>query len=174
MTIEELTAELAGAKARIAELNTESMGHRQNAKTAREALDAAIAKHGDELKGFGEKVIAAEKAAVDAAERVTHTLRDAALRLAAKDAGMIDLDALKLLDTSAVKVGEDGAVSIPDKFFEKAKEAKAYLFAENGAQAGNTASMSKTPKPADNTPKSATKMTNEEYAAAKAAAISGR
>lgn len=166
MTIEELTAELAGAKARIAELNQESAGHRLNAKTAREALDASTAKHADELKGFGEKLTAAEKAAVEAGERVTHTLRDAALKLAAKDAGIVDMDGLKLLDTSAVKVGEDGTVTIPDKFFEKAKEAKPYLFVLTGKDTGDTASKAKPPKAGDPTPKSAMDMTPAEHKAA--------
>ena len=170
-TIESLQAELAGAKARIAELNSESAGHRLNAKNVRAELDAAVVKHADELKSFGEKLTVAEKTAKDAGERSVHVLRDAALKLAAKDAGIVDLDGLKLLDTTAVKVGEDGTVSIPDKFFAKAKEAKPYLFSQTGAQTGTTASTAKAPPASDTGPKDAKAMSSAEYAAAKAALL---
>lgn len=172
-TVEELESELATAKTRITELNSESAEHRRNAKTASEALDAAKANHTDETKAFGEKLSVAEKNVKDAGDRVTNALRDAALRIAAKDAGMIDSDALKLLDTSAVTVAEDGAVSIPKDFFTQAKEAKPYLFTQTGADAGTTASLAKTPPKETGKPKQATAMSDEEYAALKAE-VTGR
>lgn len=167
-TIEELTEQLSGAQARIKELNEESAGHRLNAKNARAELDAFVAKHAEEVRQFGEKLTAAEKAAIAAGERSILALRDAALKLAAKDAGIVDLDGLKLLDTSSVKVGEDGAVTIPEKFFDKAREAKPYLFTQTGAQTGTTSSTAKPPAPSEQGAKSALAMTDAEYAAAKA------
>lgn len=174
MTVEELQAEVASLKARVKELNDESAGRRIGADKAKTEFEAATAKHAAELAARDEKVAAAERTAVEAGERTTHALRDAALKLAAKDAGIVDLDGLKLLDTSAVKVGDDGTVAIPDKFFEKAKELKPYLFTQTGAQTGNTASTAKPPSAAATAPKQALAMTDAEYAAARSAAISGR
>ena len=173
VTIEGLQTELAAARARIKELNDESAGHRLNAKNVRAELEAAVMKHVEEVKQFGEKLSAAEKAALAAGEQKMAALRDAALRLAAKDAGIVDMDGLKLLDTSAVKVAEDGAVSIPEKFFDKAKEAKPYLFTQTGAQTGTTASTAKAPAPGATAQKRAAEMTPAEYTAAKAALLKG-
>ena len=161
--------ELAAARARIKELNEESASHRVLAKDLRAELDSALASHKAELSAYTEKLTAAEKAAADAGERVSQATRDAALKLAAKDAGIVDLDGLKLLDTSAVKVGDDGAVAIPKDFFDKARESKPYLFAKTGAQTGTTASTAKAPATTATTPKSARDMTPAEYAAAKSA-----
>jgi len=174
--------ELAAARARIKELNEESAGHRVLAKNTRAELEAAVAAHKAELASFGEKLTAAEQAAQAANEKATLSLRDAALKLAAKDAGIVDLDGLRLLDTSAVKVAEDGTVSIPETFFAKAKEAKPYLFAadgeKTGAQTGSTASMARTPAAAGAAPKTSAKkaseMTDAEYFAARAALTARR
>lgn len=170
-TIESMQSDLASARARIKELNEESARHRLEAKKAGEELAAAAVKHADDLKVAGEKLTAAETAAKDAGVRAQGALRDAALRVAAKDAGIVDTDGLKLLDTSAVTVGDDGAVTIPEKFFEKAREAKPYLFQQTGTQTGTTASTAKAPPATGTKAKHATAMTDEEYAAAKAAAV---
>jgi hypothetical protein len=50
------------------------------------------------------------------------------LKVAAKDAGMVDLDGLKLLDTGELKVNDDGDVENAAEVLAKLKEAKPYLF----------------------------------------------
>jgi hypothetical protein len=72
---------------------------------------------------------------------------------------------LKLLDTSAVKVGADGAVVIPEKFFEQAKAAKPYLFTLTGAEKGTTSSTSEPPPSGDPGLKLAKDMTDAELQA---------
>jgi hypothetical protein len=121
------------------------------------------------MKEAGEKSVAAEKATKEAGERVTQALRDAALKVAARDAGIHDLDALKLLDTSAVKVGEDGTVTIPDKFFDEAKTAKPYLFKLTGTDTGDTSSKAKPPGESKTTTKKVGDMAPAERQAAYAA-----
>jgi hypothetical protein len=167
-TIEELTAELDGAKARIGELNRESQGHRLNATNARTETETATAALAAATKEHGEKLTAADKRAADAEVRVSETLKASALRIAAKDAGIVDLDGLKLLDTSKVTVGADGTVAIPAKFFDEAKAAKPYLFAVTGAKTGNTSNTGRTPPPATDGANVLT-MTDAEYAVARAA-----
>ena len=181
MTLEEALARIAeldgtvsSQKARISELNDEAKGHRLNATNARRELDAATAKHAEDLKVSSDKLTAAEASAKEAGTKANATLRDAALRLAAKDAGIVDMDGLKLLDTSKVTVADDGTVSIPDKFFETAREAKPFLFTQTGTQTGTTSQTQKTPPASTPTGKLATEMSPEEYAAARRAAISGR
>ncbi len=181
-TIEELEAQVAGYKTRVTELNTESAGHRHNASAARAEVETAATLYAAEktnaaaalaaaTKEHGDKLTAAEKRVTDADERVANTLKDSALRIAAKDAGIVDLDGLKLLDTSGVKVGDDGAVTIPDKFFETAKTAKPWLFAATGSSAGNTSNTVRSPPPADNKGGHVKTMTDAEYKAARAAAV---
>lgn len=178
-TLEEVETALAGAQVRIKELNDESKGHRLNATNARAELEAAKAELATAgtthaaalaaaLKEQGDKVIAAEAKVTEATKRASDSARDAALRIAAKDAGIVDMDGLKLLDTSKVTVADDGVVTIPDKFFEDAKAAKPYLFGANGSTNGNTSNTGRTPNP-DIGGKNALTMTDAEYAVARAA-----
>lgn len=166
VTVEVVQAQLAAANARIKELNDEAKGHRLNANEARRMADEARTEMERLSKETGEKVTAAEKAAKDAGERAAATMRDAALRIAAKEAGILDLDGLKLLDTSAVKIKDDGSVAIPEKFFEEAKAAKPYLFKQTGADTGTTGSTAKTPDPRQPAPKHAKDMSDAEFDAA--------
>jgi hypothetical protein len=163
-----LRGEVARLRARVAELNEEAKGHRLNAKEAREGWEAAKAELARVTKEAGDKVAAAEAAAKDAGERVIATLRDAALKVGAKDAGMHDLDGLRLLDTSGVKVGEDGTVEVPKDFWDTARKTKPYLFQVTGADTGTTAPGAKAPPPKETkpgTPKSVADMTPDERAA---------
>lgn len=164
-TVEGLRAQLTAAQVRIRELNEEAKGHRLNANEARSELEKARTEMERVAKEAGEKSAAAEKATKEAGDRVNVALRDAALRVAAKDAGLVDLDGLKLLDTSAVTVKDDGTVSIPEKFFDSAKAAKPYLFKTTGAESGNTSSTSKSPDGGTPAPKQAKDMTADELVA---------
>lgn len=154
--VRELRAENKGWRLKASEME-------KTASSAREAAEKAAA----DLKATSEKA----KADLDNQVKEVRSAADArvvryALHAAAKTAGMVDLDGLKLLDTSTVKVGEDGEVSIPEDFFTKAKESKPYLF---GAAGSTTTNPATPPKPAQTAAKSAAEMTDEEYAAAKAA-----
>ena len=53
---------------------------------------------------------------------------DAALIEAATSAGIVDLDAIKMLDTSGVKVNAAGAVEGAKELMDRAKGAKPHLF----------------------------------------------
>jgi putative heme iron utilization protein len=170
-SLSSLKAQLKSATARIAELNEEAKGHRLNANEARAELEKLRPEMERAVKEAAEKTAAAEKAMTDAGVRVAEALRDAAVRVAAKDAGILDIDGLKLFDLSDVKVGEDGAVTIPPKFFEEAKAAKPYLFSQTGADVGTTSSTAKPPAASDTKGKTATEMTPEEYRAARAALV---
>ena len=87
----------------------------------------------------------------------------AEMKAAAIQAGMIDLDALKLLDLSGVKLDRNGDVTLPGDFFDKARAAKPYLF-----KAEATTSSSATPPPAaPPSEKRATEMNDAEFAALK-------
>jgi hypothetical protein len=80
--------------------------------------------------------------------------------------GMVDLDGLKLLDTSAVTVGDRGEVTGATTAMERFRRAKPWLFA--GASSTTTAVPPPSQPPRA---KKATDMTPEEYRAARAALV---
>jgi hypothetical protein len=168
-SLRSLQAENKALRARVSELNDEAKGHRLNANEARAELDKLRPEMERAIKEATEKSAAAEKATADAGVRVKDALRDAAVRMAAKDAGILDVDGLKLFDLSAIKVADDGAVSIPDKFFEEAKAAKPYLFNLTGAEVGTTSSTAKVPASQQPAAKKVGAMTEAERHAAYAA-----
>jgi hypothetical protein len=128
-------------------------------------------KHDELVKDRDTHKTAAEKAALDADEKVkgANTAAEqriirAEMKAAALKAGMVDLDGLKLADLSKIKLKEDGEVEGADALMEELKKAKPYLF--------GTPSSSSTGNPPPKTPpekKSAKDMTDAEYNAAKAA-----
>ena len=61
----------------------------------------------------------------------------AEVKAAAVAAGIVDADAVRLLDLSAVKLNEAGDAVIPDNFFDKAKQAKPYLFRNASTSTSN-------------------------------------
>ena len=96
--VRELRAENRGWRLKASEME-------KTASSAREAAEKAAA----DLKATSEKA----KADLDNQVKEVRNAADArvvryALHAAAKTAGMMDYDGLKLLDTSTVKVGEDG------------------------------------------------------------------
>jgi hypothetical protein len=163
MTLESVQTELAAAKARIAELNQENAGHRLNAKNEKTRADDLAGKLEAAQREAGEKLTAAEARIAEAGTKVKQATLDAALKLAAKDAGIRDMDALKLLDTSKIEIGDDLTVKIPEKFWEEAKKSKPYIFGE-----ATTSQTQAAPKPSDKTT-SAVDMAPEAYEAARQA-----
>lgn len=161
----------------VRELRAENKGWRLKAveleKAAAEAK-ALAEKAAAEAKG------AAEKAAKDAEERISQAQQatnariiQAELRAQAVKSGMIDLDGLKLLDTSAVTLDDKGEVVVPKDFFDEARKAKPYLFAATGAEKGNTSNPNPAPKPAPTSDKKADDLKGDEYAAELAALTRG-
>jgi ribosomal protein L24 len=143
--VKELRGEAKGLRLKVAEL-----------EQARKAAEEGLTKV---QKDADEKTTAAQQAANDRIIR-------AEMKAAALKAGMVDLDGLKLADLSKVKLLEDGSLEGADDLMKALKEAKPYLF----GSAGDTGHAGKPPPAKDVEAKSATKMTPEEYAAAKKAA----
>jgi hypothetical protein len=135
-------------------------GKMQSERTAREAAEARItaaeaiaarAKEAAETEA-GTKVKDAE---TKANERIIR----AELKLAAKLAGMVDLDGLKLADLSTVKLKDDGTVEGADELMASLKEKKPYLF---GTATTGSSNPTPPPKPDPGTPKHARDMTPAE------------
>ena len=80
----------------------------------------------------------------------------AELRRMADKAGLVDLDALKLFDTSAVKLDANGDVIVPDGFFDTARKAKPWAFQTS------TSNPAPAPKPGAGPEKKFADMTPEE------------
>jgi hypothetical protein len=145
------------SKEYVKELRAENSGWRLKHKEASDAKEAAEA--------------AAKAAAVAAEAKVSEVTKSAEQRIIRSElkahavkAGIVDLDGLKLVDLSGVKLDENGDVVGADALIESLKKAKPYLF---GTPASSTtqAAPSKDAPPA----KKATEMSAEEYAAARAA-----
>jgi hypothetical protein len=97
-------------------------------------------------------------------EAATHErIVRAELKAEALRAGMIDLDGLKLLDVSRVKLGENGEVEGAQALMRDLRRAKPWLF--GGASSSSTAGAppSQPPKP-----RLATEMNFEEWQRARA------
>ncbi|WP_428533502.1 hypothetical protein [Rhodopila sp.] len=86
------------------------------------------------------------------------------LRTEAVRAGMIDLDGLKLVDLSTVRLGNDDKIVGARKLMDDFKRNKPWLF---GAVSSSSAAMAPASQPVRQ--KTALEMTDEEYAAARAA-----
>jgi hypothetical protein len=110
--------------------------------------------------GFKE---AAAKAASEARAEADRRIIRAELKAHAIRAGIVDLDALKLMDTAGLSLDEAGEVEGAEAALAKFKDAKPHFFAGSGA---STSSTAKPPpaKPAGG--RKAGEMTRQEFAAA--------
>lgn len=157
----------AALEAARAEAQVAAEKARNEAKEAIEAAkrdsEARIEKQREEI---AHKLSEAQNAAAER-ERVLAEREQAArgrvtqsdLRLAAKDAGMVDLDALKLLDAAALKIGEDGGVTNAAEAMAALKAAKPWAF-------GQVSTSTNASPPATNAgaPKNYNDMTDAEKA----------
>ena len=84
------------------------------------------------------------------------------LKAAAQKAGIVDLDALKLLDLTGVQVNEKGEAEGADALIDALKKSKPFLF---GTQ--STSSTHTPPRAAELRAKSAMEMTDDEWRAAR-------
>ena len=176
------TAKVEGLEGQIAALNTKLTDATASHKTALDtlrtehtsAMDTLRAEHTSTLDSLradlGTKVTEAEGKATDATGKAKARATQADLRIAAKDAGMVDLDGLKLLDPAAVQTDDDGNVTNAAALMAKLKTDKPFIF-------GTGSTSQATPPPPPNqqgAPKSATTMTDAEYKAARAIAAAGK
>ena len=141
----------------VTELRQEAEGWRKKHKEASDLKAAA------EAAATAAKT-EAETAAKTANEAANQRVIRAELKAVAIKAGMVDLDGLKMLDLSGVKLDEKGEVVGAEEMIEAAKKAKPFLF--GAAKSGSTEAP---PKPGETTPKLAKNMTPEERKAALAA-----
>ena len=86
------------------------------------------------------------------------------LRTEAVRAGMIDLDGLRLIDLSAVRLGNDDKVIGGRKLMDDLRRNKPWLF---GVASSSSAAIAPASQPVRQ--KTALEMTDEEYTAARAA-----
>jgi hypothetical protein len=135
-------------------LRREAAKHRTDAKAARDEIERVKA------AAEAEKEAIRVQARTEAEQRVIR----AELKAAALKAGMVDLDGLKLLDLSSVKLNDNGEIDGADALMAAAKTSKPYLF---GA-VGNTSNPQTPPTPKAPEVKSAKDMTPEEYRAERA------
>lgn len=134
-----------------------------NARAARKIAEQAAA---DAKAGAAAEIERANKMAREAAD--ARVIR-AELKAAAMAAGMVDLDAIRIIDTSAVRLNDAGDVVLPDGFFAAVKAAKPYLFGQPSTSSTAAAPPAKPP-----TAKDAREMTADEWRAARAEAVRRR
>ena len=106
----------------VHELREEAKAFRLRAQGHESARVVEAEKAAAAVKAEAEQAIASARA--EAETRIKH----AELRAHAIKAGIVDLDALKLLDASALKMNEAGEVEGADALIDAAKKAKPYLF----------------------------------------------
>lgn len=144
----------------VSELRQESANWRTKAqeleRLAKEAEEAANKKVSESEAKINEAVNAANARIVRSE-----------LKAFAIEAGMIDLDVLKLVDLSGVKLLDNGEVEGAKELIEKLKETKPHFFKEYKS----TTHPSDPPKAKEQDTKDVTKMTKEEYAKYKAKAV---
>ena len=113
----------------------------------------------------------AEAAATEATTKITAAaaaaqdrIIRAELKAVAVKAGMVDLDGLKLLDLSTIKLNDAGEVEGAEALLTAAKTAKPWLF---GAPPTSTSSPAPVPPVVPPATKKASEMTDVEYRAAR-------
>ena len=166
-TIEELEVQLAASQARVKEVSDEAKGHRLNAAEARKATEVADAARVASETASAERIKQIE---TDAGAKLTKAQQSAVranLRVAAKEAGAADpSDMLALIPSDRLKVNEDGEIENAAELMTALKAAKPYLFGQ-----ASTSSVASVPKTEPPVAKRAVDMTNDEYQAARAAAV---
>jgi len=93
----------------------------------------------------------------------------AEMKAEATRAGMIDLDGLRLLDLSTVRLNESGEIDGASELMARFKKAKLWLFGTMSSSSPLTPPLAQPPRQ-----KHATEMTNAEYVAARTALLKQR
>ncbi len=107
-----------------------------------------------------------ERELVQVRQKAESGIVKAHLQAMASQAGMIDLDGLKLLDLTKVTVNEDGEVSGATALMEKVRKDKPWLFGRPSTSAPGAAPPAQPPRQ-----KMATDMTDAEYQTAREAIL---
>ena len=155
-----------------ARLQRESAEHRHAAKTATERLVAAEAERDrltSENTAAATAKTAAETEAATLRASVKKTTTSASLKVAAIQAGIVDLEALKLIDPASLELDDAGELKDGAAVMAKLKTEKPYLFPDGQKTPVKPTTTGNPPpppppKPADKKP--ALAMTDEEFAAA--------
>ena len=187
-----LTTDLTGARERIKELNAESGGHRSaynREKKAREEAEHVrdeVATERDRLKTehaneLDKQRIDLTAKSADAERRANETVAEYKgrrtnmdLETAATRLGMHDLEGLKLLDRSGLKIGDDGSIEGVDAALTTFREQKPYFFGtapKPGTMTGTTTNPVAPPKPSAPGPVDARGMSKADAAAAERALL---
>lgn len=145
---------------------TKAQTHATEAATAKAASDAAVADAAAKLAAATkEATTKAETAVTEAQTKADTRVIRAEVRAAATKLGMVDLDGLKMLDLTTLKINAEGDVEGVDALLDATKKAKPYLF--------GAASTSNTKTPPDNKQQTGAKhardMTDAEFEAARKA-----
>jgi hypothetical protein len=118
----EKAKEIDGLRGRMKQFSEELEAARAERKRVEEELTA------DRLRAEGELKASHDAALAQLRDESNRRLTVAEVKAEAIRAGMVDPDGLKLLDLSGAQLNDDGTVKLPDGFFDKAKEAKPWLF----------------------------------------------
>jgi len=109
------------------------------------------------------RVATLEKALEEVQTQARERVKFAELKAAALQAGILDLDGLKLFDLSTIDVDESGHIIGAEALFARAKREKPWLFRALSSSSRASAPPAQPPRM-----KLATEMTEEEYRAARA------
>jgi hypothetical protein len=154
-----------------AKVNREAAQHRHRANEA-EQRAATLETERNALKAERDAAAAArataEAESAAARASVKSVTTQASLKVAAVAAGIVDLDALKLLDVAALEIADDGELKDPAKVMADLKAAKPYLFAAPSSTKPAVSTSNPTPPPAPRSPskRPALDMTDAEFSAA--------
>lgn len=162
----------------VAQIRKESEGHRLKAQETQAKYDALVKAHDgvkaelDTAKASLETETAArvkaEGAAIEAKKAADGRVLDTELKAAAKEAGLIDADVLKLIDKGALKVNDKGEIEGLAEVVEKFKTDKPHFFKAADQTTTTTTSTTKPPSAKPPGAKHASEMTPAEYDAARA------
>ncbi len=120
----------------------------------------------DPIENWRDRASQLEELLARTKQEAEERLIQAELKSEARRAGIVDLDALKLLDSAGVTIGEDGHPIGVEDHIARFKAAKPWLFV--GRSSTNTANP---PRSQPIKLRSATEMSEDEYHAARAALL---
>jgi hypothetical protein len=123
----------------------------------------------DSIVGLRARAEALEAKLVESEQEARERSVRAELKVEAVRAGMIDLDGLKLLDPTKIRLNADAEIENAAELIAQLKRGKPWLF-------GGSSSSSPANVPPSQPPRQrlATEMTNEEYRSARAALLKRR
>jgi hypothetical protein len=122
------------------------------------------------LEGWQFRAEQAEAALAEAQKQAAEKLLRAELKAEAIQAGMIDLDGIKLIDLSEVTISETGEVVDAAAVLAKLKRAKPWLF----GQGRSSSAAAHAPRPEPPRVRHANELSHEEWVLARAALLKRR